>query len=636
MSTSKLSAALDAAARGFRVFPVLANSKIPAIDNWPDKATSDPTVVDQWWRSNPDYNIGIATGHGVFVIDADRKNGKPGMASLDMLDMLGLPESIRVVTPSDGAHVYLRSKREFGNRADTIADYPGIDIRGERGYVLAPGSSIDGIPYTHVGGDILADAPEWLEDIVGRHTTKAVPSIDAALVDLDLPDNIANAIEWLAHHAPEAIESQGGDTTTYSVAAELRARGVSKTTALELLAEHWNEQKASPPWQLDDLEVKVENAFTHGQGAPGYKTAAGEFGIVDIEVGEPPARGGGDAGIPSSKNDAGLNLIRASDFAPLEKPVRRFVDGANLIPERNVTIINGDGATGKSLLSMQLCVACSGGGRWIGLPVEHGPTLYLSAEDDADETHIRLKEICAGERINLETLNNLHLAVMAGEDCLLAVESDKAGAVLRATKLYQKLRAEIERIRPIVVVLDNLADIYGANENVKGLVRQFVGMLRAIAIDFNCAVVLLAHPSLTGMSSGSGSSGNVAWNNSVRSRLYLQRDKDDDGCETDPDRRILESKKANYTRIGDEIEMRWENGRFVALAPLFDDLEEQDGDQVETKQAKAERVFLEMVERFNRENRFTSPSKGANYAPSLFAKHHRHGGVSERLSLIHI
>jgi RecA-family ATPase len=98
------------------------------------------------------------------------------------------------------------------------------------------------------------------------------------------------------------------------------------------------------------------------------------------------------------------------------------------------------------------------------------------------------------------------------------------------------------RQRPSLLVLDNLADIFAGNENVRPLARQFVSSLRALAIEFDCVVLLLAHPSLSGMASGAGTSGNTAWNNSVQSRLYLVTSSDD----LDPDGRVLQTIKANY------------------------------------------------------------------------------------------
>jgi RecA-family ATPase len=318
-----------------------------------------------------------------------------------------------------------------------------------------------------------------------------------------------------------------------------------------------------------------------------------------------------------------LETISAASFEGQAKPCRRFLV-PDLIPDRNVTIMSGDGGTGKSLLAMQLGVAVAAGVKWLGLDVAHGGVLYLSAEDDEDETHIRLKDICEGDGIRLPS--SLRIAVMAGQDCLLATENAKT-ATMDRTPLYARLEATIRVQRPALVVLDNLADIFGGNENVKGLVRQFIGLMRHLAITYECAVFLLAHPSLSGMASGTGTSGNTAWNNSVRSRLYLKRQHDDPKEITDPDFRKLVSMKANYAPTGGEIGMRWELGRFVPTDTPAAATGAVDRMAI---QSRAERVFLALVHRFNEEGRNISPTPSRSHAPLLFANHPQAEGVTRR------
>src|SRR4029079_1534383 len=104
--------------------------------------------------------------------------------------------------------------------------------------------------------------------------------------------------------------------------------------------------------------------------------------------------------------------------------------------------------------------------------------------------------------------------------------------------------------------LDTLADFFAGDEISRTHARQFIGMLRGLAIEFERCILLLAHPQLSGMSSGSGTSGSTAWSNSVRSRLYLERVKDDRGVEQDTDARVLKTMKANYSAVGTEIARR--------------------------------------------------------------------------------
>src|SRR5262249_49799625 len=62
----------------------------------------------------------------------------------------------------------------------------------------------------------------------------------------------------------------------------------------------------------------------------------------------------------------------------------------NRIPMRNVTLFSGEGAIGKSIVSLQLAVAHVLGSHWLGTMPEIGPALVVACEDDADELHRRL------------------------------------------------------------------------------------------------------------------------------------------------------------------------------------------------------------------------------------------------------
>ena len=205
-------------------------------------------------------------------------------------------------------------------------------------------------------------------------------------------------------------------------------------------------------------------------------------------------------------------------------PARQWLVNG-LVPMKTVTLFGGDGGTGKSLLALQLAVSAATGRAWLNVPVSKGRALFLSAEDDDDELHMRLADICRATRLRLSDLDGLTLRSLAGEDALLATEM-KSGSVqtgLRQTALFDEIEALAEEEQPSVIVLDTLADMFPANENDRAAVRQFISILRGLALRQKCAVILLSHPSLSGLNSGSGTSGSTAWNNSVRSRLYLER-----------------------------------------------------------------------------------------------------------------
>ena len=142
MSGELLDAALACAARGWHVFPCSADKK-PLTKNGFNDATTDSDKVRCFWQRKPGAAIGVATGaSGLVVIDADCKNGAPGLDEWhDLVKQHGsqLEDTVLVETPSGGMHVYDQANgHKVGSTASKLA--PGIDVRAEGGYVIAAGS----------------------------------------------------------------------------------------------------------------------------------------------------------------------------------------------------------------------------------------------------------------------------------------------------------------------------------------------------------------------------------------------------------------------------------------------------------------------------------------------------------------
>jgi RecA-family ATPase len=317
-----------------------------------------------------------------------------------------------------------------------------------------------------------------------------------------------------------------------------------------------------------------------------------------------------------------LPVFPASSLAGRPIPPRRW-HVPKIIPAQTVTLLGGDGGTGKSLLAKQLAVSTALGSPWLGLPVEQGKALFLTAEDDRDEIHRRLADIVADLGADLGQLNRLHVVTLADKDDALLAVPEKG--TLRTTPLFKQLEAAMEEIQPCFVALDTLADLFGGEENQRAHARQFISLLRGLAIRYDCTILLLTHPSLSGMASGSGTSGSTAWSNSVRSRLYLDRVKNEDGQETDQDVRILRVMKANYDRTGDEYKVRWQNGVFVSATPAasagqFSLIAAKD---------KADAIFLDLVAAYEVEKRTVSTA-GPAFAPNVFARDARAEGITKR------
>ena len=94
-----------------------------------------------------------------------------------------------VRTPSGGAHVWFKSAGQVRNSADAIA--PGVDTRGDGGYVIVPPSrNLDGGKYSFIKGSIadIERLPEFPADLLAKLGARAEaqggdqPEADAALI----------------------------------------------------------------------------------------------------------------------------------------------------------------------------------------------------------------------------------------------------------------------------------------------------------------------------------------------------------------------------------------------------------------------------------------------------------------------
>ena len=219
----RLRAALNYADEGLPVFPChstvdLGNGyqctcrsgkecpnpgKHPRCKRGLDSATTDRSKIKRWWKSWPDANIAIATGRGsgIFVLDVDSQKG--GVYALEELReqykaVFGascepLSETAVSTTGGGGLHYFYRypAGLEISNSTEKIG--AGLDIRGDGGYVIAPGSShISGAAYRWAGSGIeIGNAPDWLVyEAIRKEDTHQAPEEDARTIIFSQKDLI--------------------------------------------------------------------------------------------------------------------------------------------------------------------------------------------------------------------------------------------------------------------------------------------------------------------------------------------------------------------------------------------------------------------------------------------------------------
>ena len=271
-------AARSLAARGFRVHPLRTGSKVALVEGWPEKATTDRAQIDAWWSKWPDANIGIAAGQGLTVIDLDGDEGVSSWTELTKAN--DIPPTLAVRTPR-GWHLYFAADG-IANSANRLGQH--VDVRGDGGYVVGPGSVVDGKEYVEHEAPIAA-APAWLVSMARGE------SVSPSSEKLPRPN-----------YEPAGTYGEGErNDGLFRLASSYRARGMSESELLAALLVA-NQERCIPP--LDGAEVRL------------IASSASRF-----ERGETPAkiihRGSSSSGGEMIASDEGIDLADLAEL-PVE------------------------------------------------------------------------------------------------------------------------------------------------------------------------------------------------------------------------------------------------------------------------------------------------------------------------------
>jgi len=280
--SAMLEYALKYAELGWKVFPLKPGLKVPATQHGVKDATGDKRKIEAWWTATPDANIGLACGAvsgGIYVIDIDYdpRKGKDGFDALSDNGIV-FPKAVSQSTPRGGLHCLFRTDVPIGNKVNFM---PGVDIRGDGGYIVVEPSHLvpyDGCPdgghykwlhgfdpWTHE----IAEYPECMRPKPKpervRYDVKKCEFTTAPLKFSGTPDVQRRASRWLAM-ADAAVQGMGGhDKLFWACQGMVSGFCLSDQEAMSLLSSEYN-PRCQPPWDLSnssdfkDFTRKIQQA----------------------------------------------------------------------------------------------------------------------------------------------------------------------------------------------------------------------------------------------------------------------------------------------------------------------------------------------------------------------------------------
>ena len=236
---TRLDAALAYLAQGYSIIPCRPNNKRPLI-RWEyfQKNRATAGQIQAWWMQWPDANLAVITGviSAITVIDID---GGPG--TLSFAKMQKQPSQLtRLIKTPHGWHLYYRYNPAFHTGAGFL---PGLDVRNDGGYVIAPPSTVGGIAYA-----VLRDIDPSLLDVVPEAFLSTTRKAE--------PDAQGRPLPW-----SEQVAQHSRNDTLYREAHKLREAGIPEDQALELLLVRVQKRYEPNDFPMEEIKRTIHSAY---------------------------------------------------------------------------------------------------------------------------------------------------------------------------------------------------------------------------------------------------------------------------------------------------------------------------------------------------------------------------------------
>lgn len=511
--------------------------KTPLPSNGLKSATLNERIIREWWRRTPDAMVAVPTGAaiGAWVLDLDRK---PGIG--DGHDWLAemearhgeLPATARAKTMGGGTHIFFRQVEGIRNRGGLGV---AVDVRGDGGYIVAPGSiAADGRSYEWLNDDPIVDAPQWLLDLVlppivshVRHdytyqsgsnepyVERAVEGelrklamtgqgsrgyqLNASAFSLGqlvgagaLSRNEAEAGLWDAAVACGVAQKDGDREVWAKIRRGLDA-GIRQPRAIP--------ERAEDNTRLIDISRMIANGLAKAAGKSAAQAESQEQEseeCIQTSDSEPPAAPPAEDRQPTSATTPANDNrpLLATPFKwldPKTLPRREFAFGTHYI-RKYVSVTVSPGGLGKTSNGIVEALSMASGKALVGIkPPQRMRVWLFNAEDPRDEMERRIMAACIHYKLKPEDIEGYLFLDTGREQELVIAREDKRTGVKVVEPIVEAIVEQIRANAIDVKIVDPFVSTHAVNENDNGAIDKVAKLWAHIADKTNCAIDIVHH-----------------------------------------------------------------------------------------------------------------------------------------------
>lgn len=449
----------------FKIFPGTITpdkQKIPLASNWQNLASNDPAQIKIWmeqYKEKISYWL-IPTGkiNDLLVLDIDIKND--GWKSIQEKH-LEIPNTMSQKTLNGGSHFffhYPNDGKQYGNKVGLL---PGIDVRGEGGYIFFYGAQQRPI----------LDAPKWLLD--GAVKTQTVtPQGPVVKISPEISQGIIESSIEAIREAPQGESNNVLNVESFKIGQLIASGSISREYAENILLKAALE-RGKP---IYESKATIASGLDGGFKKPLISPFGTEQPSINIQIPKPPEPPGRWTPSILTRED----LLNSSK---LRKP-QLFQDWST----EDIHITTADGGTGKTTLKLYEAVCLALGERFLGFDnKQKGKTLFITGEDTdkklgamigAIVRQMGLFEDAPGNNEKIQTILDSILIKKDADLCI--IQKDRNGFLHLNSDSLRKVLEAIHDFQPKMVVFDPISSFWGSEAALNDMNKAVIKFMNEI------------------------------------------------------------------------------------------------------------------------------------------------------------